>query len=51
MRLVGGDPLFYGAVFTSKGVRNGPVCAENFDEVDASKSEILYLVLSVKHVP
>lgn len=37
VRLVNGDPTYYGAVFTSKGVRNGPVCADGFDENDASK--------------
>ena len=35
VRLVGGDPKFYGAVFTSKGVDNGPVCSNGFDNIDA----------------
>ncbi|KAL4227837.1 scavenger receptor [Mactra antiquata] len=35
VRLVMGDPTFYGAVMTSKGVDSGLVCADNFDEVDA----------------
>lgn len=38
MRLVHGDPTYYGAVYTSKGVKNGPVCADGFDENDASKN-------------
>ncbi|XP_053406103.1 scavenger receptor cysteine-rich domain superfamily protein-like [Mercenaria mercenaria] len=35
VRLVGGDPKYYGVVFTSKGVNSGPVCAAGFDHVDA----------------
>lgn len=35
VRLVQGDPEYYGAVFTSKGVNSGPVCAHGFDVIDA----------------
>lgn len=37
VRLVAGDPKYYGVVFTSKGVRTGPVCAQGFDTVDAGR--------------
>jgi len=37
VRLVNGDPTYYGAVYTSLGVNNGPICSVDFDEVDACK--------------
>ncbi|XP_052278291.1 scavenger receptor cysteine-rich type 1 protein M130-like isoform X2 [Dreissena polymorpha] len=35
VRLVGGDPSFYGAVLVTDGTRQGLVCADNFYENDA----------------
>ena len=35
MRLVEGDPTFYGAVVVSKGTEHGLVCTDGFDGNDA----------------
>ena len=37
MSLVGGDLISHGILYATQEFDNGPVCAEDFDQVDAGK--------------
>ena len=37
MSLVGGDLISHGILYATQEFDNGPVCAEDFDKVDAGK--------------